>query len=382
MKSHSPVFAVAAMVMSALRQNSKSPRYNITALGTSGMGIFRICYGLSRVTELCGGVILSLAMRLRVWFLTLVFLAFPTLPAFAGTAEQAQLLQAQQLSNQGELAQVVRVLEPLVHSRPDALDDASRGMAWNLLGSAHEDLGDYEQARQCYETAIHLLRTLSAAVSTYASALANLGFLEMSTDPLNAAATLHKAKGFYAKAGDHAGLAEVATDLATLAIARNDTHAARGFVADAFREAEQVKDLGDSDRAAMYSVRGSLSARSHDFTAAVRDYQQSIDCWIRARGPAYYLVALDYTLQADAYRELGDYSKAKSDIAAALVLVEQTVGRNSPLYAAAELTDARLLRATGANAEASQKETVAKAALDGIRRRQCNGCSISAASLR
>jgi tetratricopeptide (TPR) repeat protein len=305
----------------------------------------------------------------------------PKLPE-ADNGNQSQLLQAQKLSNQGELAQAIRVLEPLVHSEPDALDDASRGMAWNLLGSAHEDLGDYEQARRCYEVAIHLLRTLPAAVSTYASAVANLGFLEISTNPLNAASTLRKAKDLYAKAGDHAGIAEVATDLATLAIARNDTHAARGFVADAFREAEQVKDLGDADRAAMYSVRGCLSARSHDFTAAVRDYQQSIDCWIRARGAKYYLVALDYTLEADAYRELGDYSKAKGAITAALVLLGQTGGKDTPEYAAAELSNARLLRATGANAEATQKETEARATLDAIRRRQCNGCSISAASVR
>jgi tetratricopeptide (TPR) repeat protein len=337
---------------------------------------------LMKHSELCGAIIPPATARLRVWSLTLAALAFLTLPAFAETAEQSQLLQAQLLSNQGESAQVVRVLEPLLHREPGALDDASRGMAWNLLGSAYEDSGDYEEARRCYEEAIHLVRTLPSAVSTYATALANLGLLEISTDQLQAAETMHKAKGLYAKAGDHEGLVAIATDLGTLAIARNDTHAARGFVADAFSEAGRAKDLNDDDRAAMYSARGSLSERTHDPAGAVRDYQQSIDSLLRSHRPKYYLVALDYTLETDAYRELGDYSKANSEITAALVLAEQAAGRNSPLYAGAELTYARLLRATGANAEATRRETEARATLDGIRRQQCNGCSISAASLR
>jgi tetratricopeptide (TPR) repeat protein len=333
-----------------------------------------------KLTELCGAIMPFPAARLRA--LTLAALAFLSLPAFAGTAEQSQLLQAQLLSNQGEFAQVVRVLEPLVHTEPDALDDAGLGTAWNLLGSAYEDSGDYEKARRCYEAAIHLLRTLPAAVSTYASALANLGFLEISTNQREASETLRKAKDLYAKVGDHAGLAEVATDLATLAIARNDTHAARDFVENAFSEAGRAKDLNDYDRAAMYSARGSLSERTHDPAGAVRDYQQSIDSLLRYHRPKYYLVALDYTLETDASRELGDYGKANSEITAALVLAERAAGRNSPLYAAAELTYARLLRATGANAEAARRETEARATLDGIRRQQCNGCSISAATFR
>jgi tetratricopeptide (TPR) repeat protein len=114
----------------------------------------------------------------------------------------------------------------------------------------------------------------------------------------------------------------------------------------------------------------------------VLDYQRSIDFWIRARGPKCYFVAVEYSLQGDAYRELGDYSKASGDITAALALVEQTVGRNTPLYAATELAYARLLRASGAKVEAAQKETEAKTLLDAIRRRECDNCSVSAASFR
>jgi tetratricopeptide (TPR) repeat protein len=340
-------------------------------------------YALRQSSELYAPSTLVRAMRSGILSIALAALVLQTLHAVAGTAEQSQLLQAQKLSNQGEIAQVIRILEPLVHSEPGALDDASRGSAWNLLGSAHEDLGEYDIARRCYEAAIHLLKTLPAAGSTYASTLANLGSLETSMGQLDAAeTTLHKAKELYSKTGNHTGLAEIGTSLAILAIAHNDMQAARRFMADAFREADIVKNLDDSDRAEMYGAEGLLAARTHHFAAAISAHQESIDFWIRARGPKHYLVAIGYALQGDAYRELGDYSKAYTDFAAALALVEQTVGRNTPMYAATELLYARLLHATGANVEATRTEAEAKARLEAIHQQQCDTCSISAAGLR
>lgn len=338
---------------------------------------------MCRFSEMTAAASFSPAMRIRICPIALAVLVLLRLQAFAGIAEQSQLLQARTLSNQGEFAQTIRILEPLVHSDPAALDDASRGGAWNLLGLAHMFLGDYNEARHCYENAIHLVRRLPAASSTYASTLANLGTLETSLHQFEAAETpLRKAKGLYAKAGDHAGLEEIALYLATLAIARDNTHAAQRFLAEAFKEAESVQALSDRDRATMYSIKGSLASKTGDLAAAVSDHQQSIDLWVQACGPKCYLVGVEYALQADAYRELGDHSKAKSDITAALILTEQTVGRNTPLYAAMELVYARVLRATGANAEAAQKEAEVSARLDALRRQQCNGCSISAAGFK
>lgn len=310
------------------------------------------------------------------------FNASLTVPTAAETAEQFQLLQAQRLNDGGQFAQVIRILEPLVHGASGALDEVTRGKAWNILGQAYEAMGDYQGARRCYEAAIQLLRTHEAALG-YASTLNNLGTLEMYTGDLKAAETLlRKAKKLYDNAKDETGLTEVATNLAILAINRNEMRVAHGFLAEAFRDAERAKDLNDSDRAGMYSIKGALAARDRDFAAAVLDYQQSIAFQIRARGPRCYFVAVEYSLQGDAYRELGDYSKASEDLIAALVLVEQTVGRNTPLYAATELAYGRLLHATGAKAEAAQKENEAKALLESIRHRECNGCSVSTASFR
>jgi tetratricopeptide (TPR) repeat protein len=321
-----------------------------------------------------------LSELLALGFLVL-FLLIPR--AMAGAAEESQLLQAREFSDKGEFAQVVRILVPLVRNESGTLDDVSHGRAWNLLGPAYEALGDYEAARNCYEATIRLLRSRSDAVVIYASALNNLGSLEIYSGQLKAAgARLRKAQGLYSKADDHVGMAEVETNLAILALDGNDIHDARDLLKDAFAQAEHVSNFSDSDRAEMLSIKGAVASRDRDFHAAVVDFQQSIELWIRARGPGYYLVALQYTLQADAYRELGDYNKAKSDITVALHLLDQIAGGNTPTCAAAELSYARLLRATGANAEAAQRESEAKTILEEMRRQQCNGCSISAAGLR
>jgi tetratricopeptide (TPR) repeat protein len=358
------------------------PLYVVTGPGTSGRAA--LSFDSRHLFHLYGAVLPSPALKRGVLCLTLGVLAFLTVPAGAGTAEQAQqLLQAQKLSEQGEFVQVIRILEPLVHNEPQALDDFSRGRAWNMLGPAYEALGNYDAGRRSYEAAIGLLRTVPDAGSMYASTLNNLGSLELYMGQFPAAeAALRKSKGRYEKSGDHAGLAEVATNLAILALDRNNAHAARSFLADAFGEAERAQGLSDSDRAEMYSVKGVVAARDRDFAAAVLDYGQSVDFWMRARGPKCYLVALQYTLRADAFRELGDYSKAKSDITAALLLVAQTVGRNTAIYAETELAYARLLRATGGKAEAAQRETEAKALLETIRHQRCDNCSISSAAFR
>ena len=139
---------------------------------------------MCRFSEMTAAASFSPAMRIRICPIALAVLVLLRLQAFAGIAEQSQLLQARTLSNQGEFAQTIRILEPLVHSDPAALDDASRGGAWNLLGLAHMFLGGSNEARHCYENAIHLVRRLPAASSTYASTLANLGTLETSLHQL------------------------------------------------------------------------------------------------------------------------------------------------------------------------------------------------------
>jgi tetratricopeptide (TPR) repeat protein len=325
----------------------------------------------------------SSVVSIRLGYTTLALLTLLNLEAFAGTAEQAQLRDALKLGNQGNFAQEIQLLDSLVHSDPAAPDDVDRGMAWKTLGTLHMLMGDNEQSRQCYENAIRLLRKLPDAQSAYASALANLGALQMSMHQFEEAEfPLRKAQEIDLKAADRVGLQEIALYRANLEITRNNKRAARRFLADAFREADQVKDVGLRDRATMYSVAGALAAKSKHFAAAAADYQQSINFWTQACGPKCYYVGVESAFQADVFRKLGDYRKAEDEITKALALTEQALGRNAPLYVAMEIIHAHVLRAMGAKAEAAQLEADAKRRLYTMGHRQCNGCSVSAFALR
>ena len=54
--------------------------------------------------------------------------------ALIGSAEQSRVLQARQLEDQGQFAEAVRILEPMVKSEADTIEDPERGIAFNLLG--------------------------------------------------------------------------------------------------------------------------------------------------------------------------------------------------------------------------------------------------------
>ncbi len=261
--------------------------------------------------------------------------------------------------------------------------DNWRGMAWNTLGTIHMMMGDDEQSRRCYENAIRLLRNLPAATRAYASALANLGSLELTLHQYEEAEVpLRKAQEIDLKAADHVGLQEIAMYRTNFAITRNDMRAARRFLADAFREADKVRDLSLLDRATMYSVAGRLAAKTKDFAAAVADYQQSINFWTQACGSKCYYVGVESAFQADAYRELHDYRKAEDNITEALAVTEQAVGRNAPVYVAMEIIHVHVLRAMGSKAEAAQQEADARQRLVTMRQRRCDGCSISVMGFR
>jgi tetratricopeptide (TPR) repeat protein len=323
------------------------------------------------------------ALLLPLLFIGLVgprVLASPVPPEIK---EPGVLLQARELTRQGKFAQVMQVLEPWVQDQSGTHDEISVGEAWGLLGPAYETLDRYDAARRAYEASIRLLRTHPAAHLTYANALVNLGSLEIFTGSSDAAGSLlRQAEKLYIKAVDHAGLAEIATTRAILALDRNDQRAAHRYLANALLEAQQAEPLTDGDWAEICSIKGVLAARDRNFSAALVNYQQSVEFWIRARGPDSELVALQYILQADAYRELRNYMSAESHVIQAMRTLEKATGSNTSAYAAAEFAYARLLRATDRESEAAQKEREANALMKATRAQRCAQCSVSVESLR
>ena len=302
---------------------------------------------------------------------------------FAQQARPPQLYQAHVLSEQGQQRAAIALLEPLVQSDSHIFDEAARGIAWHLLGSAWQDFDDYDKARRCDETAIRILRAIPSEPVEYASALDALAAIEGMTGNLDASKALRfKARRIYQSAGNHEGIATTSTNLALVAIHQHNLRAARENLSEAFRETKLANDFPGTSLAMTYAVQGALAAAQHDPSAAIAAYQQAIDLWTSSRGAAYSMLAAAYVMRGIAFDLLGDHQAAIYDLRSALARLEQTPGRGTPTYLAVEHEYARILRNAGAKDEAAQVEAEAKTMNANLRQPQCNGCTISVESFR
>ncbi len=324
-----------------------------------------------------------LCMRANRQFLSPALLIVFVLTLSARGAAPAQLLRAQQLSDQGQSRAAIAILEPLVREESHVLDEANRGVAWSLLGSAYKDFEDYDKARRCYETAIHILGAFPNEQVQYASAIDNLGSVEESMGHFDSAKALRtKARGLYEAAGDHAGVAIAWSNLAQVALDQHDLPRAKKNMTEAFREAQLTKALSSNNLAAMYTVEGGLARTERDFRGAIAADQQAIDIWTRSHGPKFYMLGVAYAMRGEAYGSVADHQQAISDLRHALELLEETPGRYAPAYLTVELAYAHALRDAGSRQEATRLEKEAKAGFTSVRVQQCGGCTISAESFR
>jgi hypothetical protein len=94
--------------------------------------------------------------------------------AFALT-QPPQSVQTRQSSQYGQPRDAIDL-----HLRTESppLNDASRDITWHLLSSAYRIMDAYEKARQCYQTATHILKEIPNPQPDYAVALDNLGAVE------------------------------------------------------------------------------------------------------------------------------------------------------------------------------------------------------------
>jgi tetratricopeptide (TPR) repeat protein len=301
---------------------------------------------------------------------------------FAASDLALQLKRAQELSDQGNEAAAIEILDPIVHSRPTSLDERHMAIAWNILGSSYQALGGYQAARQAYETAIQLVRNLPPAEDVFVSSLDDLASLSSLEGQLDAASNLRrKARKIYRNRGDWAGLVRTDDGLAAIALSKNNLRAAEKFLTDSMKDAEHSANLDDSDRADIYALRGSLAVHHRDFAGAVGDYQRSLDLWSSAQRYPFDVIAWEHALLGDAHRELGNLAAAEREIMDALELLKGHGLGTSPVYFRTEILYAQVVRATGDKNRAKQLTEEADKALKSLRTRQCNGCTIGADAL-
>jgi hypothetical protein len=109
-------------------------------------------------------------------------------------------------------------------------------------------------------------------------------------------------------------------------------------------------------------------------------YRKALDLWRRRHGEEHPFTAWGHLLLGDAQFEAGQLTTALDEIKQGVAILDRTVGHQNPHYLIAELAYSRVLDATGSHAEAATVKATAESLLKDVYRKQCAGCTISAAA--
>jgi len=302
----------------------------------------------------------------------------------AQAVQQNELLRASSLRSAGNSREAINILESWIQRQSGDSSKLEKGRAWNLLGAAYEDLGNWNQAEHSLEKAIHILQGVDGASSELALAFDNLGAVEDVIGRTDNAANLRrKARSIYVVMHDYEGIARSSNNLAVIAINRADFRSATRELAVALDAAKHGGErLDDDDNAAINSVQGRIALHEKRFADALDCFRNAIGYWTKAHGSSYFMLGLGYTLRATALEKMGNLEDATIDIQNALSIEERALGKESEMYWTTELLYSEILKRSGRQQDAESLNKVATAGLSRIQRDECSSCSISIYSLR
>ena len=293
------------------------------------------------------------------------------------------LTRAAALNDEGEFRAAFELVQPLLDSPTQKLDITLIGVAFNLRGLALQNLGNLDEARRSYESALKLLRSIPSQTTQYATALDNLGSLEFAAGQMKDSKVLRvRALALYKSAGDHAGAARAATGLAALAAASASRNEARRYLADAQHQESLVSTPDARDLAWISGVECLVDEAEGNFRAALDQINRAIDLWTQSYGSNYYGLASAYSVRGRLYLALGYDLRAGEDLQRSLTLFSDNTGENSSAYLSTKIVYAKVLRNFGMKEEASRMESSARAELARLHHQQCAGCTISAEGIR
>jgi tetratricopeptide (TPR) repeat protein len=302
-------------------------------------------------------------------------------PLLAQMTPEKRLTEAGALVKEGKPAPAVVELRALLDA--NSLDTLGSGKAWNILGLAYEDLGEFTLSQHAYEESLRILESLPDNIQDFAMALDDFGALYVATNQLELAERLRvKALGLYEKIGDHGGITRSSSDLAGIAFSQNKVTRGSKYLQRAVKEAGLANDLDDDDRAAIASLQGWKAELDGDFATSALQYQQALDLSRRFHGEEHPFTGWDYLLLGTAHAETGELTTALGEMRQGIAILERTLSKQNPRYLVAEIAYSRVLDATGSHAEATRIKATAESLLKDTYRRQCAECTVSAAAFR
>src|SRR6201990_3461638 len=97
-------------------------------------------------------------LDIRTGILSTVLLLFITCPLLAQKTSAQRLNDAFALEVNGKPAQAAVEVQELLNT--GSLDALGSGKAWNILGLADEDLGEFARSQRAYEESLRILKDM------------------------------------------------------------------------------------------------------------------------------------------------------------------------------------------------------------------------------
>jgi tetratricopeptide (TPR) repeat protein len=317
----------------------------------------------------------------RPQILSAILLLFTACPLLAQITPAQRLTGAYALEREGKLAPAIVELRALLDS--NSLDAVGSGKAWNIMGLAYQDLGDYAPSQHAYEESLRIFEGLPKNLQDYAMALNDFGGLYLATGQFEIADKMRtKALGLYEKIEDHGGMSRTCGDLAGIAFSQKKVTRGSNYLERAVKEARLANNLDGDDRVAIASLQGWKAQFDGDFTMSVASYGQALDLSRRLHREEHPSTGWGYLLLGEAHAEAGQLTTALEEMRQGVAVLDHTLSRQNPHYLVAELAYSRILDATGFHAKAAEIKASAEGLLKDVYRRQCAGCTISATAFR
>ncbi len=302
-------------------------------------------------------------------------------PMLAQTTPNQRLAHAYALERQGKPSQAIVELHALLDEK--SLETPAVGKAWNVLGLALEDQGDYLDSQHAYEKSIRTLESLSTNIEDYAMALDDFGGLYVEAGQLELAVRLRQmAFSLYERISKHAGMTRASSNLAGIAFSQQKTNEGRRYLERAIAEARLATDLDSDDLAAITSMQGWLAQLDGDRKMSVSSYKQSLDMLLKGHGEEHPFVGWGYMLLGRAHADAGELTSALAEMNQGRAILGRTLDSQNPKYLTAEIAYSHVLDATGAHREAARIRVSAERGLKEGSSRRCNNCTISAAAFQ
>jgi tetratricopeptide (TPR) repeat protein len=285
------------------------------------------------------------------------------------------------LNRHGQLPQLIQSANALLSN--EKLPPLDRSVVLTYLGHAYQLAGDFPTAIGYYDRALAILDRDSSHPVEYATTLGAMAALYSEFgQPGTAKHMLLRSLKLFEKGGDHAEIAWIWNNLATIAANKPSIREAHKCMEHAIAESQLATNLSSDESAALLTTQARIAEIEGDPRTAIADYRHALALSKQSHNDQHPETAWLYVLLGGAYLHSGDLASAREMTSLGMNLLEAGSGRQSPRYISAQLIYSDVLDASGSHNEASTLRQQAQATQNTTTNRQRAQSQISVNALR